>query len=79
MTLTTDSRPRHPENAHKPDNPIQRKPAWIRVKAPTSATYHETRKIIRENNLPDEVLRLLDGMQTDEMCPCNRAVGGATL
>ena len=51
MTLTTDSRPRHPEKAHKPDNPIQRKPAWIRVKAPASATYHETRRIIRENNL----------------------------
>ena len=30
---------------------MQRKPAWIRAKAPTSATYHETRKIIRENNL----------------------------
>jgi lipoic acid synthetase len=51
QTVTTDSRPRHPEKAHKPDNPIQRKPAWIRVKAPTSATYHETLKIIRENNL----------------------------
>jgi len=52
MTLTmTDNRPRHPEKAHKPDNPMQRKPAWIRVKAPTLDTYHETRKIIRENNL----------------------------
>ena len=49
--VTTDSRPRHPEKAHKPDNPIQQKPAWIRVKAPTSATYHETLKIIREYNL----------------------------
>jgi lipoyl-dependent peroxiredoxin subunit C len=28
---------------------------------------------------PDEVLRILDGLQTDELCPCNRAVGGATL
>ena len=51
QTVTTDSRPRHPEKAHKPDNPIQPKPAWIRVKAPTSVTYHETLKIIRENNL----------------------------
>ncbi len=51
QTVTTDSRPRHPEKEHKPDNPIQKKPAWIRVKAPTSATYHETLKIIRENNL----------------------------
>ena len=51
MALTTDNRLRHPEKAHRPDNPTQRKPAWIRVKAPTSDTYHETRKIIRENNL----------------------------
>jgi len=47
----TENRPRHPEKAHKPDNPVQRKPDWIRVKAPVSKEYHETRKIIRENNL----------------------------
>ncbi|MGZ5215516.1 MAG: peroxiredoxin, partial [Caldimonas sp.] len=23
--------------------------------------------------------RILDGLQTDELCPCNRTVGGATL
>lgn len=40
-------RPRHPEKAHKPDNPIRRKPPWIRVKAPTSPQYHETRKLMR--------------------------------
>jgi alkyl hydroperoxide reductase subunit AhpC len=27
----------------------------------------------------EEVLRILDGLQTDELCPCNRAVGGTTL
>ncbi|SDF71482.1 lipoic acid synthetase [Limimonas halophila] len=47
----TENRPRHPEKAHKPDNPVQRKPDWIRVKAPVSKDYHETRKIIRDNNL----------------------------
>jgi len=26
-----------------------------------------------------EILRILDGLQTDELCPCNRAVGGNTL
>jgi len=52
MSVTTEAkRPRHPEKAHKPDNPIQRKPAWIRVKAPTSPAYHETRKVIRDNKL----------------------------
>jgi lipoyl synthase len=42
---------RHPEKAHRPDNPIQRKPAWIRVKAPTHPVYHTTRALIRENRL----------------------------
>ena len=42
---------RHPEKAHRPDNPIQRKPDWIRVKAPTSAEYHETRKLMRDLKL----------------------------
>jgi lipoic acid synthetase len=42
---------RHPEKAHRPDNPIQRKPSWIRVKAPTHPIYHETRQLMRENRL----------------------------
>lgn len=28
---------------------------------------------------PQEVLRILDGLQTDELCPCNRPIGGNTL
>ncbi len=42
---------RHPEKAHRPDQPVKRKPAWIRVKAPVSPEYHETRRIVREHNL----------------------------
>ncbi len=42
---------RHPEKARRPDNPIQRKPAWIRVKAPTHPVYHETRNLMRQNRL----------------------------
>jgi lipoic acid synthetase len=42
---------RHPEKAHRPDNPIQRKPAWIRVKAPTSPVYRETQALMREHKL----------------------------
>ncbi len=44
-------RPRHPEKAHKPDNPVQRKPAWIRAKAPGSPVYRQTRDVVRANNL----------------------------
>ena len=42
---------RHPEKAKRPDSPIQRKPDWIRVKAPTSAGYAETKRIVREHGL----------------------------
>lgn len=50
-TLHADKRPRHPEKAHRPDNPIQRKPDWIRVKAPGSRQYAETRTIVKEHKL----------------------------
>ncbi len=43
--------PRHPEKARRPDNPIARKPDWIRVKAPTHPVYHETRALMREQKL----------------------------
>ena len=42
---------RHPEKANRPDNPIQRKPAWIRVKAPNHPIYHQTRALMRDNRL----------------------------
>ena len=51
MTSATTQRLRHPEKAHKPDNPIPRKPPWIRVKAPGSPVYNETRRIVREHGL----------------------------
>ena len=47
----TDQRPRHPEKAHRPDTPAMKKPDWIRVKAPVSRGYEDTRRIVRENGL----------------------------
>ncbi len=44
-------RVRHPEKAHRPDNEIARKPSWIRVKAPTSQGYKDTREIVKSNKL----------------------------
>ncbi|HKR19116.1 MAG TPA: lipoyl synthase [Stellaceae bacterium] len=38
---------RHPEKAHKPDQPSPPKPSWIRVKAPVSREYRETRDLMR--------------------------------
>jgi lipoic acid synthetase len=42
---------RHPEKAHRPDQPAMRKPDWIRVKAPVSPGYLDTRAIVRANGL----------------------------
>ncbi len=42
---------RHPEKIGRKDNPIPRKPPWIRVRAPVSPAYGETRKIVRELGL----------------------------
>src|SRR5882724_480816 len=42
---------RHPEKAYRPDTPLLRKPEWIRVKAPGSAGYANTRDIVREHGL----------------------------
>lgn len=49
--IEIDHRVRHPEKQHRPDNPIARKPDWIRVKAPTHPIYHETRALMRDKKL----------------------------
>ena len=53
MTVVHDlgTRPRHPEKAHRADAPAPPKPPWIRVKAPTSKGYAETRAVVRANAL----------------------------
>jgi lipoic acid synthetase len=42
---------RHPEKAKNPTTAPLRKPDWLRVKAPVSKEYHETKKLIKDNNL----------------------------
>src|SRR6516164_1040452 len=51
LDLVNNPRPRHPEKAHRPDSPVLPKPDWIRVKAPVSAGYFATQKLMRENAL----------------------------
>ncbi len=50
-TVAEPKRVRHPEKAHRPDQEVLRKPDWIRVKAPTSRGYLETREIVKSNKL----------------------------
>src|SRR5208282_638287 len=42
---------RHPEKVRRPDNPIPRKPDWLRVKAPGSPEYQATRRVMRALSL----------------------------
>lgn len=42
---------RHPEKRNRPDNPQPKKPDWIRVKAPQSQGYKETKEIVDKLNL----------------------------
>ena len=46
---------------------------------PDNTIQHVSVNNLNVGRNPEEVLRILDGLQTDELCPCNRAVGGATL
>jgi len=46
---------------------------------PDNTIQHVSVNNLNVGRNPEEVLRLLDGLQTDELCPCNRTVGGATL
>ena len=51
LDISKKPRPRHPEKANRPDTEVLRKPKWIRVKAPTSKGYSETRKIVKDKGL----------------------------
>src|SRR5580698_8916582 len=42
---------RHPEKQARPDSPLLAKPPWLRVRAPGSAGYGETRRIVKDHGL----------------------------
>src|SRR5919106_156392 len=44
-------RPRHPEKVNRPDALSPPKPEWIRVRAPNTRGYADTRRIVKENGL----------------------------
>ena len=46
---------------------------------PNNVIQHASVNNLNVGRNPDEILRLLDGFQTDELCPCNRPAGGAVL
>lgn len=46
---------------------------------PHGVVQHVTVNGLNVGRSPEDTLRVLDGLQTDELCPCNRPVGGETL
>ena len=46
---------------------------------PDNTIQHVSVNNLNVGRSPEEILRILDGLQTDELCPCNRGLGGATL
>lgn len=46
---------------------------------PDNVIQHVSVNNLNVGRNPDETLRILDGLQTDELCPCNRPAGGETL
>ena len=46
---------------------------------PDNIIQHITVNNLNVGRSPEETLRVLDALQTGELCQCNRAVGGATL
>ncbi|MCA0402740.1 MAG: peroxiredoxin [Proteobacteria bacterium] len=46
---------------------------------PDNIIQHVSVNALNVGRNPQEILRILDGLQTDELCPCNRPIGGETL
>ncbi|MBL8565155.1 MAG: peroxiredoxin [Hyphomicrobiaceae bacterium] len=46
---------------------------------PSNVIQHVYGTNLNVGRAPADTLRVLDALQTDELCPCNREVGGSTL
>lgn len=51
VTVLDITKARHPEKANRPDTEVLKKPDWIRVRAPVSKGYQETRDLVRSHGL----------------------------
>ena len=51
VTLLDTRAARHPEKAKRPDSPVLRKPDWIRVRAPVTKGFAETKEIVKSKGL----------------------------
>lgn len=63
---------------------VRDKQAGVALRATFIVDPHNVIQQVSVNSLnvgrnPKEILRLLDALQSDELCPCNRPVGGDTI
>jgi peroxiredoxin (alkyl hydroperoxide reductase subunit C) len=63
---------------------IRDKAAGVAMRAtfivdPNNVIQHASVNNLNVGRSPQEILRILDAVQSDELCPCNRQVGGETL
>lgn len=63
---------------------VREKDAGVALRAtfivdPDNVIQHVSVNNLNVGRSPEEILRILDGLQTDELCACNRSLGGATL
>ena len=63
---------------------VRDKEAGVALRATFIVDPHNVIQQVSVNSLnvgrnPKEILRLLDALQSDELCPCNRPVGGDTI
>jgi alkyl hydroperoxide reductase subunit AhpC len=63
---------------------IRDRAAGVALRATFIVDPHNVIQQVTVNSLsvgrnPKEILRLLDALQSDELCPCNRAIGGETI
>lgn len=49
--VNRDPRPRHPEKVNRPEQPVLRKPEWLRVRAPGSPGWAATNRIVKDHKL----------------------------
>lgn len=63
---------------------VRDKQAGVALRATFIVDPHNVIQQVSVNSLnvgrnPKEILRLVDALQSDELCPCNRPVGGETI
>ena len=63
---------------------VRDKEAGVALRATFIVDAENVIQHVSVNNLnvgrnPEEILRILDALQTEALCPCNRGVGGQTL